>query len=93
MKPLPQLILAKRKTGSAAVQQTVNGELMDVVLGAVVFVLQLEIIQGGKFGLLGQKFLSERVNSLQTTWRDVRFKGLNFDSIQMGVLHKNVEKA
>lgn len=64
---------------------------------ALVCILQLVCIQAEEL-LLGQRTISERVNSLQTTWKagsNHRFAGLplNLIQAQLGVLHESVNKA
>lgn len=58
--------------------------------------LSLEYIQAGDL-LMGERAISEKVNSLQTTWKagtNHRFQGLTLSTIQsqLGVLQEDINK-
>lgn len=68
-----------------------------ILFSLIAILLQLEYIGGSGFDLLGYTTISEKVRSLQTTWkvgRNHRFDGFSLDAIrsQMGVLHDDGDK-
>lgn len=70
--------------------------ILQCLLWTIASAVQLEHIEAEKL-LLNQKTISERVNSLQTTWKagsNHRFEGLTLDSIktQLGVLQEDINK-
>ena len=75
--------------------QRLGGSLF---LSLIALLLQLEYIGGAGPGLLGYSVISEKVNSLHTTWRagrNSRFDDLSLDGIrsQMGVLlHRDAHR-